>query len=249
MIVRTGPHVWLLISQIEHARIAAEIADVWRLPTLLMDLADDFQFAVRHHDDGWAQWDSAPTVNEDGRPRDFMDMPMPVATKIWSASINITVQHSRWAGLWVSRHFCHLAELAIEHRESEADLAAARRFLAMQFVAQRRWRARLGVEPDSLIELLGLHGVQFFDRLSLWLCCAERTQPQEFVDPEDDKTRWTPVSSAEVRIESAAFMAQKLPLAAPATVIPQQLYADDAELRATMAAGQRATLAWTLSAG
>jgi len=244
MIVRDGHDVWLLISQVEHARVAAEFAAAWRLPEPFQPLAGEFQFAVRHHDDGWYEWEQAPTVDAGGNPRDFMDMQMPVATEIWCDSINATVQHSRWSGLWVSRHFCHLAELAVEHRQAESDRSAARQFLAMQSFGQKHWRASLGVEANSSTELFGLRGVQFFDRLSLWLCCAERTQPQEFDDPFVGSTKWTPQPGGGFQIECGSFIPDELRLSVAAVAVPKQSYADDSEVRAAFAAGERKTLSW-----
>ena len=57
---------------------------------------------------------------------------MPVATGIWTASIDAAAASSPWGALWVSRHFCYLAELAIEHREHGADRVAAQLFLKEQ---------------------------------------------------------------------------------------------------------------------
>lgn len=249
MIVRSAPPVWVLISQVEHARIAAEIAALWRLPDVLTRHAGDFQFAVRHHDDGWSAWESAPTVDSRGRPRNFMDMPMPVATHLWTTSVEIAARQSPWCGLWVSRHFCHLGELALHHRQTVSDCDSAQRFQEQQAALQQQWRQVTGVEVDgrSTIEIAGFHSLQFFDRMSLWLCCAERSQPQEFDDPSGEKTRWIPVSPTEIRVESAAFTVNELRLAAPVIVVPQRPYASDAELHDAMAAGQRGTLNWTLS--
>ncbi len=129
MIVRPADGEYVLISQVDHARIAVEIARSWRLPSKLDDLREEFLFAVEHHDDGWRDWERAPTI-VDGAPRNFMDMPMPVATGIWSESVDVAAANSPWGGLWVSRHFCHLAELAIAHRTDPADRASAERFLA-----------------------------------------------------------------------------------------------------------------------
>lgn len=245
MIVRDSTASWLLIPQVEHARIAAEIAAAWQRPDVLAPLDPEFQHAVAHHDDGWQAWEQLPTIDDDGRPRDFMDMPMPVATEIWSASIDSVRQHSLWGGLWTSRHFCHLAQLAVAHRQAASDLSAARRFLAMQSVAQSHWRASLGVAADSPTEPLGLHGLQCFDRLSLWLCCAERSQPQEFDDPAGGTTRWMPESPSTICVVGRLTVPE-LQLSAPTVAIPQRRYSSDADLHAAMASGQRTTLNWTL---
>jgi len=91
MIRRTSDDAWLLITQTEHARIAAELAAAWgndRFPPL--PLPEWLLPAIRHHDDGWTLWDSSPQIDpETGQPRDFTEMPMAESTAIWTRSIEI----------------------------------------------------------------------------------------------------------------------------------------------------------------
>jgi hypothetical protein len=246
MIVRASNTTWLLIPQVEHARLAADIAAKWRLPSVVEALRREFLFAVEHHDDGWREWEQAPTIDDDGDPRDFMEMPMPIATGLWTASIKVGAGTSPWCGLWISRHFCYLGELALKHRDDPADRAAAQQFLKEQLAAQRRWRADVDVDELTTVEVAGWHALQFFDRLSLWLCCAERTAEQMFPDPAGGTTHWRPDSLTTVRISGDGFSADALSLTVPAIAIPQRSYADDRDLRAAIAAGQRATVSWTL---
>jgi hypothetical protein len=246
MIVRDSNTAWLLISQVEHARIAAEIAANWRLPVALEALRSEFLFAVEHHDDGWREWEQAPTIDDDGEPRDFMEMPMPVATGIWTASIEVAARSSPWCGLWISRHFYYLAELALEHRDDPSDRAAAQQFVKEQFAAQRRWRADVDAHDVTTIELAGLHALQFFDRVSLWLCCAERTAEQMFPDPASGTTHWTPESTTTIRVSGDSFAAEELSLEVPAVAIEQRAYANDVDLRAAIAQGRHVTVNWML---
>jgi hypothetical protein len=246
MIVRESSSCWLLISQVEHARIAAEIAANWRLPAALEGLRPQFLSAVEHHDDGWREWEQAPTIDDDGDPRDFMEMPMPIATAIWTASIDVAARSSPWSGLWISRHFCYLAELTLEHRDDPGDRSAAQEFLKEQFAAQRRWRAEVDARDVTEIEVAGLHALQFFDRVSLWLCCAERTAEQMFPDPAGGTTHWTPESAESIRVSGDNFTADALSLSVRAVAIERRPYADDAELREGIAGGQHTTIPWSL---
>lgn len=246
MIVRDSSSSWLLISQVEHARISAEIAANWNVLDVLEPLRNEVLFAVAHHDDGWAEWEQAPTIDEDGEPRDFMDMPMPVATGIWTASIEAGVSSSPWCGLWISRHFCYLAELALEHRDDGDDRAATQQFLSEQFAAQRQWRAEVGEPNVTAIETAGLHALQFFDRVSLWLCMAERTAEQAFRDPSGGETLWTPKSSTEIMVSGDGFTSNELSLSAPAVSIERRRYNDDAELRAAIAGHECTAVSWML---
>ncbi|WP_166820358.1 DUF3891 family protein [Thalassoroseus pseudoceratinae] len=91
MIRRECDSDWLLISQIDHARLAESLAVAWgnakvpRLPERANLIP-----AVRDHDEGWLDWEQAPTVDETiGRPLNFTEMPMAVSTRIWEKSIAI----------------------------------------------------------------------------------------------------------------------------------------------------------------
>ena len=91
MIRRDCGSEWLLISQIDHARLAETLASSWgnsqvpRLPEPVELIP-----AVRDHDEGWLDWEQSPTVDEaTGRPLNFTEMPMEVSTRIWEKSISI----------------------------------------------------------------------------------------------------------------------------------------------------------------
>lgn len=89
MIRRVQDNDWLLISQLEHARIAAELAEAWDTEELSeFPHRDELLSAIRHHDDGWAAWELAPTINQQGEPRDFTEMSMQIATSIWTLCID-----------------------------------------------------------------------------------------------------------------------------------------------------------------
>lgn len=253
MIVREAPGLWLLISQVHHAQLAADIAAAWRHAPPLVSVRHEFLAAVARHDDGWRDWERAPTVNPgSGGPRDFMEMPMTEATRIWTGSVRAAREVSPWCALWVSRHFCHLAELASRHREDPDDSTAIVEFLAAQAVAQQadRAAAKPTVPRDAAtpLEMAGFRGLQFFDRLSLWLCCAERTEPQDFDDPFGGRTRWTPDVPNTVHVRGGGFTASMLSLAVPAVAIPRHSYGADAELHEAIAHGARQQLHWKLIA-
>ena len=201
MIRRDDNGHWLLIRQTEHARLAADIAGAWgsrQIPPLPM--ADLLVPVIRHHDDGWRDW--TPTIDsETGRPRGFTEMPMTVATELWSRSIEICNRIAETpsptpdadstgpfaegplllCGNWVSRHFCYLAEQVRRHHpDNSADIAAVECFLDEQARLQSEGLHSLRaafLDDDDLNCCLetGYRLLQFFDRLSLWL--ALRSPP------------------------------------------------------------------------
>ena len=57
-----GAAIWLLVSQVEHARISGELVRHWR-----EEFSPDVVDAIAHHDDGWSEWENEPKLNSTGR--------------------------------------------------------------------------------------------------------------------------------------------------------------------------------------
>jgi len=254
MIRRDDGTDWLLISQPAHAGLAAEIAQVWNRGDLTEMTQDQgFLAAVRRHDDGWDEWERFPTVDsQTGKPRDFTEMPMPVATEIWDRSIERSAGQSDWAGLWVSRHFCYLAEKATQNRkEGTNERGVLQRFLEEQQRRQTSWRRSLRRDGDDAVirqrEEQGYRGVQFFDRISLWLCCARRFSPVEFEVPGGRAVRFTPCAGSLIEIEPPSLTVDRLELCVPARRIPATPFADDAALRAAIRFSPAEELTWIVA--
>jgi hypothetical protein len=345
MIRRDDGNDWLLFSQVDHAHLAAELAEVWGnddvpaipLPRLLIP-------AIRDHDEGWREWELSPEPHPDtAAPRDFTEMPMSVATKLWTESVtaathgtpslaealkryqkflterNETLDGHRAAvletliefcasfrrdemqrramqaellqepfdfyfdellqagivsragqdfvgdyyvldlpllgtsplgGIWVSRHFCYLAEKALENRgDNIDDVAAIEQFLKGQAELQREWtdesvRAFAGDELQRLIET-GFRYVQFFDRISLWLCCAERTEAVDIKLPGGDSFQWTPQKDGNIAIEPYPFNVAALELTVNTRHLPASQYDRDG-LRQAIEAAPVEHLRWTI---
>ena len=140
MIRRDDRGDWLVIAQVEHARLAGELARVWgnervaslaAFPTLV--------WGIEHHDDGWREWDDAPRINPaTGFPRSFLEMRMRDSTAIWTRSIAVC-SSDPLAGIAVSRHFCYLAEQVLSSGRADADdRESIDRFLQEQAAGQGR---------------------------------------------------------------------------------------------------------------
>ncbi len=180
MIRRDDGDDWLILSQMEHARVAAELARVWCFGSSSTVGATDLLLsAVHDHDEGWRAWELAMQIDpKSGTPRQFTEMPMEVATEIWTKSIEFCAQKHPLPGLWVSSHFVYLGEQSLESREADlSDVSAVQRFLTAQsrFQEQCRLEALQDVterEFDALSRF-GFTFLRMFDSLSLWLCCAQ----------------------------------------------------------------------------
>jgi hypothetical protein len=252
MIRRDAGDDWLLISQVEHARIAAEVAEAWGNDQVApLPSRELLIHAIRHHDDGWAEWEAAPTVNpETGEPRDFLEMPLADAAAIWTRSINLCACRSPWCGLWVSRHFCHLAESAREHRRDRIDREAASVFLTAQQELQSRWRERVGSAADRAVsgalERAGYEWLRWFDGFSLWLCCAERSRPETLPLPGGAAVSLTPRDAHHVTLEPSPFRGDSLQLTVSALRLGRQQFSSEHELQSALNSRAHGELSWLL---
>jgi len=116
---REGNPGWILISQVDHAHLAWQLAQHWAEPIgRLASIDRDLLAAIRCHDDGWSQWERQPQVDRDsGRPIDFTEMSLVEALHVWRQSIAVAEQVSSFTTWLVSRHF---EELLRRSRWSES---------------------------------------------------------------------------------------------------------------------------------
>jgi hypothetical protein len=254
MIRRDDGNDWLLIRQVEHARLAAQVAAVWGNDTCSgLPRADLLVWVIDHHDDGWNAWTRAPQIDPaNGKPRNFTEMPMGVATDLWRQSIAICAKRDPLGGIWVSKHFCWLAKGARENRgDAPEELAAIDDFLHAQVRLTNEWRKdvdqpKSSEEVDRSIEA-GFRLVQFFDYLSLWLCCAERTDPGEIDCPERGRIQLTPITPYRISLKPYPLSVSELRLTVSAKRVAARAYADDADLAHALSEAHTEEMTWKLS--
>ncbi len=101
---------WLLVTQGDHARFAAQLLASWRTPPpqRLPDF-EELLFAVREHDNGWREIDAAPLLHPEGdRPHDFMTLPEPERRALWERGTARYAAHHPLASLVITEHALHL---------------------------------------------------------------------------------------------------------------------------------------------
>lgn len=121
---------WVLITQSDHARLAGEILGLF--PALAEHpLRQELLRATREHDNGWAEADSAPRVDGDGRPHDFKTLPGDERLRLWRRGIERHRAQDPAVALLILRHALNLhrrargpawTEALREWRELEAEL-------------------------------------------------------------------------------------------------------------------------------
>lgn len=246
-----SPGSWLLISQIDHAHLAFRLAHAWgATPFTRLVERDQLLWAIDHHDDGWRDWERQPEVDPDsGRPRSFTEMEASDSLAIWSGSIVASARQGALAGYVVAGHFAALAGRiaeaggAAERRSVERFIKVQEELMAHSLAA---WQTLDPVANTVRQARLALAQLQFFDLLSLWLCCDETTEPDRVEPPGGPELTLTPISASHVRVAPWPFLAPTLELDVSAQQVPAGHYASSREL--ALAPSQPAQLRWLLQA-
>ncbi|MBL9081135.1 MAG: DUF3891 family protein [Planctomycetales bacterium] len=249
---------WALVSQVEHARIAMEMARAWSDAVFaLPERREEFIAAVYHHDDGWIAWELRPTVG-DGKPRDFLEMPIDEALAIWRRSIAVARNDGPLAGYAVSTHFATLCGRSAEEKSHDPTW----KYLAEEFLEEQAdhasdWRRDLVAQgmPPPTVDVqttLAWQSLRLFDLLSLWLCCAERREPDVVGIGEFAEFQMTPQAdeggAAVIRVDPWPLVGRSLELAVACRTIPAGDYPTDAALSEVLQgdACRDARLTWRL---
>lgn len=257
-----GRDLWVIISQIEHARIAGELAEVWHEDVFASPAArEELVAAAFHHDDGWAEWELQPGVDDDGRPRTFTEMPLGQALQIWRASITTCEAFGPLAAMTTAAHFSYLlrhAELwqarptELGHHIPAPDAETHQAAAWLEEYDERRqewmvqWRRQRPECHTAAAAAAGLMLLQLWDRMSLWLCCSEPTEPFEIEAPHEPVTM-IPISPGHVQVRPWPLKIDVYRPQVEAARVPVARYT----LAEALAAVDRSpvTLTWELRAG
>ena len=245
---------WLLVSQIEHARLAGALAAEWGAPPYsAVEPRDELLPAIVRHDDGWSEWERWPALDPaTGRPRNFLEMPVEDSLLIWRTSIERAEAMSPLGGATVAGHFLHLLRHGLVWEQHGTRAAAAAHQWGAEFDALRQgWLDEWSASPivpgsarGSLLETAAaaVSWLQFFDRLSLWFCMKEQQEPAELSTCGGPPLRLAPQARSTTECHDGDVLTVKLepwPLRIPefeitlgARLVPARRYADAAELAA-----------------
>lgn len=233
-----GSPQWLLISQVEHARLSGVLAEHC-LSHFSAVATEELLPAIVHHDDGWVDWEAAPTFDEQGRPRSFRELPLSQSLPIWSASIQAAAKIGPLAAATVASHF--LALLGASDRPKVADefaVAWQQEMTARRDVWIASWQQLNPQQNTAAVADEALRWLQLFDVMSLWLCgvCpgADEQMPDEVKsyhvgigEPLETKFFF---ADGKARIKPWRFDVPTLELVADASLVPIGEYTDAGDL-------------------
>ena len=170
-----GEPGWLLFSQVEHARLSGVLASrcvsTFRLlRDLDADQKEEVLRAITHHDDGWAEWERQPRLDESGRPLSFRELPLEQSLEISTRSIGVAEGIGPLAAWMVAGHFVALFKKSdrTEHTSEEERWLIEVETKRDQWLSGWQQKApqqnTVQAADDALLTL------QVFDAMSLWLC-------------------------------------------------------------------------------
>ncbi len=237
---------WMLIDQVEHARLSGALAEHWGVHNFFPLEPRDFVLAaIYRHDDGWAHYDRPPGLDpHSGHPLSFTELDVKAAQTIWARSIQQVADLGPLAQYMVAGHF-----VALRRDGDRADTREGVRFVCEYEARCHQW-LRQWHEIDPQTNTTGrarraLGQLQLFDALSLWFCCAQRRAPSTFVTPEGVELELRPRDAHTVEVVPWPFVVDRLDIQARGRQIPARFYTDQASLAA--AAAVPAELYWTLT--
>ncbi len=260
-----GSAAWVLISQIEHARISAQLAAhcVGRFSApSLTDVRREVLAAIACHDDGWADWERAPRLDAKlCRPLSFMELEVPESLAIWSKSVAAAAERGPLAARMVGGHFTRLLEKSEQARHSSEAAAWLADMQQIRDDALSCWQAMNPSLPAADIAREALQWLWTFDEVSLWLCCTcPAGESRQDVQEPTVVGRWTPIEIELTALAGAAadqprrglavaepwrFDYAKIEIEAAARIVPASRYENVAAL---LADSRPHTLRWQFMA-
>jgi hypothetical protein len=182
MIVQSADDGLMLFRQTDHALLSGAFAVAWGNDVVPRPAHfEQTVVAAARHDDGWAHWELAPKLRDDGDPVDFIRVPVADHVPLYKRGIDLVEQEGNYAGLLASLHGQRLytrpfhpgMDPRIEHLKA-GDLEIAQAYVDGEDARQRRLIEALGEEVrDDADE--GWRLLQVWDRMSLFACM----QPME----------------------------------------------------------------------
>jgi hypothetical protein len=245
VIVRTAGDALWLVTQPDHAGLAAALMEAWceeglpARPTRAAAL-----YATAHHDIGWAAFDAAPSVDpETGRPVDFISAPPAVKQAVWRHALQILPPHSTYAAALVAQHAISIL------RRYRADPGWHAFFDDMDrdrdhwFAAAGRSEAagEAGIDPPAALRQSFLQDyavVGIGDTLSLTFCNG-------WTSPQAAEGYGIQLAGTELRVCPDPFDGRCVTLRVAARRVPDRRYESDDDLRATWRGARAETLEGT----
>jgi hypothetical protein len=228
VIVRTTPDHLLLITQPDHAALAAAIMARWRRDGLpAHPRREGLLLATREHDAGWAEVDVSPIVDPaSGCLLDFIHAPDAVRQGVWPRSIERLADWPYAAAL-VAQHALHV------FRDNRSNPAWRRFFARIEGLRAEQLHRAAPLTLDDLVT------DYFFVRMGdlVSLCFANH-----WSGPQREGEYSIRVEGPRVMVTPDPFGGETVPLSLPARRLSARAYTSAADAAAALAAAPQVTL-------
>ncbi|MDG2380540.1 MAG: DUF3891 family protein [Pirellulaceae bacterium] len=224
---------WLLIHQVDHARLSAGFAACWQAMVDFGSWQDREALlaAILHHDDGWRECDLQSNGDpESGAPRAFNEMAIAESNAIWTESILSAAAMGPLTAYIVAQHFLRMRQLFTPEDTSDSTCKFVERFEAESERWLRRWTFERGkAEPDRALADLAVDYLQFFDKLSLLLCLNRMAV--QLSQPSGPDLELVQTDESVYSIVPWPLTVVEITLAVPALRIPATKYSSAKQMK------------------
>lgn len=182
MIVRPTDGALALVTQADHARLAADLLALFRLPEFAgHPRREALLRAVADHDNGWWETDAAPRVDPvTGAPLDFLGQTEPLRREVWERGIARFAAEDPGRAAQIATHFLRLfgaraadpdwGPLLERQREGVAVLLADSGRTPAELAADDRW-----LELADQLSLVACSGSTALLAVPPWRAAVEET--------------------------------------------------------------------------
>ncbi len=221
MIVRRERDALVLVTQPDHAALAADLArEIRTEEDLLGPHRDSILLAVREHDNGWREVDAAPTLDPvTAQPYDFVSGPAHQKLDVWPRGVARAADMDVRAGALVAEHALTVYAYRAGQPEWQPFFTAltAMRDDLLDQLGSRSGARRAQFEREY-------RSVRLADIFSLTFCAGWTTTDETF-------GYRTVLRGTTVSISPDPFRGATVPLRVAARRIAARRYADDIDLR------------------
>lgn len=239
MLVRDAGSEWQIVLQTEHGELAGRFAREWAPRP---EPFESLLTVARRHDDGWFVWERGPGLDPEGRPANFLDVPVRLHLAFYRAAIVAVTEEDPYAGLILSMHGAGIykrryglqSDLVMRFVDDAAD--DARSFIEDQ---EQSFPGRLAdVGIDDTEAWRSYHLLQVWDRLSLYACLTDldagraETIPAVPLNGSEVELRLTPAGPGTVHADPWPFAEPTADFTFERRAVPKAEWRSDAEFRA-----------------
>ena len=220
MIIRQDGDHLLLITQPDHARLAAEVMSAWRADGLPdHPRRNAILLAVREHDNGWIEEDAETHVDVEGKPLDFVAVPPSVKHRIWPRAVARVGEHRPYEAALIAQHALTI------HGQQRTDAAWSPFFRHLERLKDEML-ARCDASARSTLEA-DYRFVQTADQLSLVFCNCWR-------NPLSHAGGTVVLRGSTLHVTPDPFEGDRVALRVRARKVLARSYASAADLRAAL---------------